>query len=163
MRYYECMKGYKSLIAWIIGCEAVGWSSSVFTVQSIPTWYAALEKPALNPPNWVFGPVWTTLYALMGISIWLVLSRTKSAKVRGEYLWLFLAQLGFNFLWTLLFFGFRQPMAAFFEIVLLWLLIMACIFRFYASSRLASYLLVPYILWVSFASYLNISIALLNR
>lgn len=157
------MKNYKSLIAWIIGCEAVGWSSTPFTIQSIPTWYATLEKPMLNPPNWVFGPVWTTLYALMGISIWLALNHAKTKALRADYLWIFLAQLTFNFLWTMVFFGFRQPMAAFFVIVLLWLLIAACIARFYQSSRTASYLLIPYILWVSFASYLNLSIALLNR
>lgn len=156
------MKKYIHLAILVLLCEIVGAAGTPFTASSIPTWYATLVKPALNPPNWVFGPVWTTLYAMMGVAIWLVLRHAETKKRCADYTWLFLTQLTFNFMWTMVFFGFKLPWVAFFVIVALWMLIAACIFRFYESSKLAAYLLIPYILWVSFAAYLNLSIALLN-
>ena len=165
---------FKLVIA-IVVSELAGIIGSVFTISSIPTWYAGLVKPALNPPAWVFGPAWTTLYALMGVAaflIWreydkltlsevegLVIQRKKQIKIA---LSIFLGQLVLNTLWSIIFFGLHSPGWALVDIVLLWLAIVWTIAVFYKISRPAAWLLVPYILWVSFASYLNYSIWMLN-
>ena len=135
---------------------------SVFTSPSIPTWYAGLVKPAFSPPNWLFGPVWTILYLLMGISLYMIWSRGLKKKGVKVAMYLFLAQLALNSLWSILFFGLQSPMLAFGEIVVLWIFILATILKFYPISRNAGLLLVPYILWVSFAAFLNLNILLLN-
>ena len=133
---------------------------SVFTSSSVSTWYVELNRPVFNPPDWVFGPVWTLLYLMMGISLYLVwTSRSK----HQEFAFIaFGAQLFLNALWSILFFGLKMPLLAFIEIVLLWIAIIATIFYFYRVKRSAAYMLVPYLLWVSFAAVLNLSIALLN-
>lgn len=150
------------LIISITVCELVGLMSTPFTISSIQTWYKYLHKPSFSPPNWIFGPVWTVLYLLMGISVYLVwLKQSKSKRVKTA-LKLFLTQLLFNFLWSIIFFGFHNPLIAFVDIILLWIAIVLTIMTFYRLSKPAAYLLIPYILWVSFAALLNISIVLLN-
>ena len=135
---------------------------SVFTTPAIPVWYAALAKPPFSPPNWLFGPVWTLLYALMGISAYLVWRKgLGDAKVRVA-LSVFIVQLVLNSIWSIAFFGLRSPMAGFVVIVALWLAILMTIVKFKELSMAASVLLVPYILWVSFAAVLNLSIWILN-
>jgi len=157
------MKALFSLIAWVIICLAAGFIGSIFTMPSIPTWYTGLNKPPFNPPNWIFGPVWTTLFILMGISAWLIWEKGISNKEVRSAIMIFSVQLVLNMLWSLLFFGLKLPLFAFAELVVLWLLILATILSFYRISRPAAWLLIPYILWVSFASVLNLSIWLINR
>jgi tryptophan-rich sensory protein len=133
---------------------------SVFTSSSVSTWYVELNKPVFNPPDWVFGPVWTLLYLMMGIAFYIVwTSRSKHQKFAFIA---FGTQLFLNALWSILFFGLKMPLLAFIEIILLWIAIAATMFYFYKIKRSAAYLLVPYILWVSFAAVLNVSLAILN-
>ena len=147
----------------IILCELAGIIGSVFTVSSIPTWYAALTKPALNPPNWIFGPVWTTLYFLMGVALYLVwTSKRGTEPQRKQALWIFFIQLALNTAWSIIFFGLESPGVALIEILIMWSAIAWTIKLFYPLSKLAAYLLIPYILWVSFATYLTYSIWILN-
>lgn len=143
-------------------CELAGIIGSIFTVSSIPTWYASLARPEFSPPNWIFGPVWTTLYALMGFAAFLIWKRGIGRKDVKVALGLFLVQLVLNSLWSVIFFGWQNPGAALVEIVFLWVAILATIIVFRNISQLAAWLLVPYILWVSFAGFLNYSIWILN-
>ncbi len=136
-----------------------GFIGSIFTSSKIPSWYATLNKPAFNPPNWIFGPVWTTLFVLMGIALYLVWT---SGKTSNAALWFFGIQLGLNVLWSIFFFGMQSPLIAFVDIIILWFAILATIISFYSISTTASYLLVPYILWVSFATILNWKIMIMN-
>ena len=136
-------------------CFAAGAVGSIFTTPAIPTWYAGLVKPAFAPPNYVFAPVWTTLYFLMGISLYLIWQK-KEAKN------LFLIHLVFNTAWSIIFFGFKNIPLALVNIIILWLLIAAMIVKFYKINKVASYLLVPYLAWVTVATYLNYSLFLLN-
>lgn len=149
------------LVISIAASLAAGAVGSLATIPNIPSWYAALDKPWFNPPNWIFGPVWTTLYILMGISLYLVwVARSKEQK-RTAYI-LFGAQLFLNALWSIVFFGLHEPLAAVGIILLLLVSLVVTFGSFWRFSRVASLLLVPYIAWVSFASCLNIAIALLN-
>lgn len=149
-------------MGFIVGVEAIGNIGSLATFSQITTWYAALAKPAFNPPSWVFGPVWTILFAMMGVALYLVWrSGTKKAGVKTA-LSVFGLQLALNVLWSFVFFGSHQPYWAFIEIILLWLAILATIKLFYPISRLAAWLLVPYLVWVTFASFLNYAIWQLN-
>ena len=152
---------YLILIASVLLCLGVGFIGSLFTTASIPTWYASLNKPFFAPPNYVFGPVWTTLYILMGIAFYLILTAKKS-KNRQQAINIFIMQLILNFCWSIIFFGMRNPLLAFIEIILLWILIFLTIKLFATVNKTASYLLYPYIAWVSFASILNLAIVLLN-
>ncbi len=146
--------------------QLAGLIGSLFTSSVIPTWYATINRPSLSPPNWIFGPVWTTLFILMGIAFylvwtkWAVLPWTKRQKRLA--LALFGVQLVLNTLWSIIFFGLQSPGGALIEIVFLWLAIAATIITFAKISRPAAWLLVPYIAWVSFASYLNYAIWSLN-
>ena len=142
--------------------ELAGIIGSVFTVPSIAGWYAGIVKPALNPPAWVFGPVWTALFALMGISAFLIWKKGLERRDVKIALCIFIGQLILNTLWSVIFFGLRSPAGAFVGLVILWLAILATIIAFAKISRPAAWLLVPYILWVSFAGYLNYSIWQLN-
>lgn len=151
----------KLLIA-ILLSQAAGIIGSVFTMSAIPTWYAALARPELSPPNWVFGPVWTTLYVLMGIAAFLVWRRGLERRDVKIALAIFIGQLALNTLWSIIFFGLKNPGAAFIEIIFLWLAILATIIAFAKISKPAAWLLAPYILWVSFAAYLNFAIWRLN-
>lgn len=154
-------KAIKAL-GWVILCEFVGVLGSFFTFSQIPTWYLHLNKPFFSPPNYLFGPAWTTLYALMGISIFLVLEGKLKAGQKQYLPAIFSLQLFLNFLWSVIFFGMHQPLVAFIEILFLWASILLLVIRFYKFSKPASYLLIPYLLWVSFAAILNLSVAILN-
>jgi len=152
---------FKLLIA-IAVSEITGVIGSVFTVSAIPTWYATLAKPALTPPSWVFGPVWTALYALMGIAAFLVWNNGLGRKDVRKALSVFGIQLVLNALWSIVFFNLQSPGWALVNIALMWLAIVCTMILFYKISKPAMWLLVPYILWVSFALYLNYSIYILN-
>jgi tryptophan-rich sensory protein len=132
------------------------------TSTNISNWYVYLNKPWFNPPNSIFGPVWTVLYLLMGISLFLIW-KTTATRARSRALRIFLIQLGLNFAWSFIFFYSRQPGWAFVEIILLWGSIIYMIFLFNGINRVAAYLQVPYLLWVTFAACLNFSIWYLNR
>lgn len=142
-----------SLLAGIIG--------SFFTFDAIPTWYASLNKPFFSPPNWIFGPVWTTLYILMGISLYITWQSKKSTK-RTQSLILFGVQIVLNAVWSILFFGLQSPLLAFIEIIMLLFAILLTAKYMYSISKVAGYLFIPYICWVTFASILNFAIYLLN-
>ncbi len=157
------MKNLVKLVLSIIICQLAGVIGSIFTINSINNWYFDLSKPSLNPPNWIFGPVWITLYFLMGISLFLIWQKGLNIQRNKNAFILFIVQLVFNSLWSIVFFGMHQILPAVLVITVLWLLIFACIFSFKPISKPAAYLLIPYLLWVSFASYLNISIYILNR
>ena len=142
---------------------------SVFTSESVSTWYQTIEKPTFSPPNWLFGPVWTTLYVMRGISLFLVWRATNTTTFtkdrRNRKIAAFIAfgsQLILNVLWSFIFFGLRSPQLAFAEIVILLISIVVTIVIFYKISRLAAVLMMPYAGWVTFASFLNLQIWLLN-
>jgi len=149
---------FKLLISIII-CELAGVVGSVFTMPEIGSWYKSLNKPSFNPPNWIFGPAWTIIFVLMGISLYLVW-QAKGKKKKAIVI--FAVQLLLNIFWSALFFGFHSPFFALIEIIFLWLAILWTIVKFYKISKTASYLLFPYILWVSFAAFLNLFIWVLN-
>ena len=142
--------------------ELAGIIGSLFTSSAIPNWYSTIEKPALNPPPWVFGPVWTTLYALMGIAAFLVWKRGWEKKEVKLALGMFGIQLFLNAIWSIIFFGMQNPGWALVDILFLWFAIVLTMVLFYKISKPAMYLLIPYILWVSFATYLNYAIWILN-
>lgn len=156
------MKDLPKLVLSVAICEGVGILGSIFTISSISLWYATLNKPFFTPPNWLFGPAWTTLYFLMGISLFLVWKKGLKKKEVREALVIFDIQLILNFLWSIIFFRFQNPLLAFIEIIILWAVILLTISKFKKISKLAAYLLIPYILWVSFAAILNLSILILN-
>lgn len=174
----------KFIVAVVVS-ESAGVIGAVFTVLAVSSWYAGLAKPALNPPAWVFGPVWTVLYFLMGVSLYLAWKndwKVKNHILEGkrkawnhlsERLWtgswqkenaigIFGTQLFLNVLWSIMFFYLKSPGLAFFEILALWFAILHTIANFYRISKASAYLLLPYIIWVSFAAYLNCAIWLLN-
>lgn len=150
-----------ALIGWLALCFAVGGLATVFPARAIPNWYAGLVKPPLNPPNQVFGPVWTVLYALMALSAWIVW-KTRPSACRRRGLRLFLVQLGLNCLWTWIFFSTHQILTALADIVVLWVAILLTILTFRKMSHTAAWLLVPYLAWVTFAAYLNFEFWRLN-
>ena len=173
------------LILAVIICQLAGVLGSLFTSPSIQTWYASINRSALSPPNWVFAPVWITLFLLMGISLYLIWaskdnsidnklivkkSRLKNKLVikasinplKKAALIFFSIQLALNILWSIIFFGLHNIWLAFLEIILLWAFILLTIIKFYKISKPAAYLLVPYFLWVSFAAVLNLSLWMAN-
>jgi benzodiazapine receptor len=152
------------ILAVVVTCLAVGYFSGMVTRSSIATWYPTLIKPSFNPPNWVFAPVWSLLYMMMGVAAGLVWERMDSNKeVVKKALVLFAVQLGLNALWSYLFFGLMNPMLAGLEIIILWLMIYETYMQFAKINKIAGYLFLPYLLWVSFAAVLNASIWWLNR
>lgn len=155
------MKNFLKLIAAIFICFLPGIIGGFFTAKNLYPWYDTLVKPEFNPPSWVFSPVWTTLYTLMGISLFLIL-KAESSKDKTQGIVFFTIQLVLNGLWSVVFFGMHQILWAFILIILLLIFIALLIFKFYRISKTAAYLLVPYILWVSFATVLNFSLYLLN-
>jgi benzodiazapine receptor len=161
--YYNMNKITRIAIAITI-CLMVGYSSSNVTRSGTETWYPTIIKPVFNPPNWIFMPVWTILFVLMGIAAGLVWNRTKeqNAEVKTA-LGFFLIQLALNALWSYLFFGLKNPFLALIEIVLLWLMIYETYLKFFKINKTAGYLLIPYLAWVGFATILNASICWLNR
>jgi len=154
------MPKFLKLIVSILLCQGAGILGSFFTVSSIPTWYATLNKPFFNPPNWLFAPVWTILYALMGIYFYLIwTSNKKEAQKLKRF---FLIHLVFNSLWSIVFFGLKSPLAALFIILILIFMISYLIIKGFKINRYAPYLLMPYLAWVSFATILNAAIWVLN-
>jgi len=147
---------YKKLIYAIVICQAAGIIGSIATVSAIETWYITLYKPFFTPPNWVFGPVWTLLYLLMGISLYLVWIKDKKA---SNWFWI---QLALNTLWSFVFFGAQSPGWALWVIGALWMAIYRLIKDFEKIDKRSAYLLYPYLAWVSFATLLNFAIWLIN-
>lgn len=145
------------LLGWLVLCQLVGIVAGIFTTPGSP-WFAALNKPSWNPPNWVFAPVWTTLYALMGIAVWRVWRLgSHPGAVR-----LFLVQLALNFAWSFLFFNAEAPAIAFAELLVLWVAIVATVLAFRRADAVAAALLLPYLAWTTFAAFLNAAIVRLN-
>jgi len=150
------------LIVSIFICQSAGILGSIFTTPAISGWYTNLQKPSFAPPNWVFAPVWISLFTLMGISLYFFSEKgLKDKKVRLS-LSIFFIHLVLNTLWSIIFFGLRSPYLAFIEIIVLWFFIILTIVSFYKVSRKAAFLLLPYIFWVSFAAILNFYIWRIN-
>ncbi len=139
----------------------IGAIAGLFTAKAIPGWYALLNKPSFNPPNWVFGPVWTTLYIILGISLFLIW-KLESGKERNQAILIFFMQLLLNFGWSFFFFYFKMIGVALVEIIVLALSIVVMIYRFYKLKPLAAFINIPYLLWVTFASVLNAAYFILN-
>ncbi|MDD5639768.1 MAG: tryptophan-rich sensory protein [Candidatus Pacebacteria bacterium] len=156
----KIQKYIKPLI-FIAGCLAIGFLSSWFAGESIVVTYLSLTRPVFAPPSWIFAPVWTILYIMMGISLYFVWEKRKEHKINTA-LTLFFVQLFLNFLWTIIFFRWNNLSLAFYEIFILLLTIVFTIFYFKKISKMAAYLLVPYALWVFFATILTFSIFYLN-
>jgi tryptophan-rich sensory protein len=152
-----------SLVVAVVIPLIVGGLGGVATASAIPTWYQGLNKPAWNPPNWVFGPVWTLLYILMGVTAWLVWRQGWDNLPVRVALAIFGAQLLLNLFWSLIFFGLRSPGWAVLEIVILWGFVLATTVQFYRLDSIAGLLLIPYQLWVTFAAVLNAAVWQLNR
>jgi benzodiazapine receptor len=175
---------YKLAVS-IILCQLAGAIGSFFTMPVIASWYVFLNKPSFTPPGYVIGAIWVVLFFLMGIALYLVWAKNWEIKIaaqyRGRKVWnrfsqklltgswrnanvilIFAAQLILNILWSVIFFGFKSPGAAFFELIMLWVAIVYAIVNFYRVSKPAGYLLIPYLLWVTFAGYLNYLIWQMN-
>lgn len=146
----------------VCACFAAAGIASLYTTPAIPNWYASLEKPAWTPPAWVFGPVWTLLYLAMAVAVWLVW-RERGFTRAPLALTLFAVQLVLNALWSIVFFGWRRPGLALVEIHFLWAAIFATMLAFWRISQPAAWLIWPYLLWVTFAGFLNLAIWRLNR
>ncbi len=154
-----------NILFWIVISLIAGGIGSFFTTPAIPTWYAALTKPFFSPPNWIFAPVWTLLYILMGIAMGLITNtkvKKKDHKLKKKAYTLFCSQLILNSLWSIFFFGLKLPALALIEIILLLVLIILTTKTFAKIKKETGYLLYPYIAWVSFATVLNAGIVILN-
>jgi len=151
------------LIVSIVACEGAGGIGAIFTTPAIPTWYANLKKPAFTPPNSVFGPIWITLYLLMGIAVFFVWRQGLSQEGVTVAFIVFWVQLILNILWSVIFFGFKSLLGGMVMILLLWATILVNIFLFFGVSSIAGGLLIPYIIWVSIAANLNVRLWILNR
>jgi len=158
------MKLPVKIVISVVACLALGIGASIFTNMSLTTWFVDLNKPSWNPPNWLFGPVWTTLFILMGIAFALVWEEWKpkgNDLGRIAMIW-FGVQFVLNVLWSFSFFGLQNPLLGLINIILLVILLLITIWRFYGVKPLAAWLLVPYLLWTSFATVLNATILMLN-
>lgn len=155
-------KDVYKLVVSIVACQCAGLIGSVFTRSAIPTWYATLQKPPFTPPNWLFLPAWVTLYVLMGISAFLIWRKGLDDRRIRTALIIFLIQLILNALWSIVFFGLESPLYGVIVIIALWVAILFTLLRFFKISKAAGILLIPYIIWVSFAAALNTSIFVLN-
>ncbi len=158
----SCLRNGFFLVLFIIIAQVAGIVGSIFTANSVNTWYKEISRPSFTPPDWLFAPVWITLYLLMGISAYLVWKKGANKKEVKYALTLFFIQLVLNSLWSIIFFGFHLVLIAFLEIILLWFMILFMIIRFYSISKPASFIQIPYLFWVSFAAVLNFSFAVLN-
>lgn len=157
------MKNWLKLIICIIAVEFIGIMGGFFTSGSVDNWYLSLIKPSFTPPSWLIGPVWTILYAMIGLSLFLFLTAKQKSKNKKIGYWIFGIQLMLNALWSIVFFGLHQISGALIVIALLWISIVLNFFAFYKFSKNSAYLLIPYWLWVSFASVLNFALWILNR
>jgi benzodiazapine receptor len=155
------LSGIPKLAAAIILCQLAGFLGSFFTIPAIPTWYQSLHKPFFTPPNWIFSPVWIGLYLLMGISLYFVWQRQGQPRRRIALI-LFFLQLILNILWSAAFFGLRSTLLGFIDIVFLWVAILLTFQTFLSVSKVGGLLLLPYLVWVSFAALLNFSLWVLN-
>ncbi|MBC7439715.1 MAG: tryptophan-rich sensory protein [Flavobacterium sp.] len=157
------MNKYLKILIFVVICLAIGYLSSIVTKSSVETWYPTLKKPSFNPPNWAFPVAWTTLYIFMGIAAGLVWDKIeiKKEEVQKALLFFFI-QLALNALWSILFFGLKNPILALVEIVLLWLIIYETFMKFNKIDKIAGYLFIPYLFWVTFAIILNANIWWLN-
>lgn len=155
-------KDVYKLVVSIVACQCAGLIGSIFTRSAIPTWYATLQKPPFTPPNWLFLPAWVTLYVLMGISAFLIWRKGLDDRRIRTALIIFLIQLVLNALWSIVFFGLESPLYGVIVIIALWVAILFTLLRFFKISKVAGILLIPYIIWVSFAAALNTSIFVLN-
>ncbi len=151
---------YKLIISLAIPL-LVGYLGSLFTSTSVNSWYLTLKKPSFNPPNWIFAPVWTSLFILIGLSFYLIWRKGYSKERRAAF-FIYFIQLSFNLLWSFFFFGLKSPFLGLLDIVVLLIFILINIYLFYKISKASAYLLLPYLLWVSFASILNFYIFVLN-
>lgn len=156
------MKNLLKIIGLIFICFLPGIIGGFFTFNNLYPWFSLLTKPSFNPPNWIFSPVWTILYTLMGISLFLIL-KAESSKNKIKGVVFFAIQLVLNGLWSIVFFGLHQILLAFAVIITLLVFIILSIIEFYKVSKSAAYVLIPYLIWVSFASVLNFSLYLINR
>lgn len=154
------MPNYLKLIISLALPQLLGGLGAFFTLSSVNSWFVTLVKPSWNPPSWLFGPVWTLLYVLMGIACYLIWKSKDPQK--NPLLKLYAVQLILNALWSPAFFGMRSPLLGLLVIIPLWIAIVLCVIRFKKISPLASGLMVPYLLWVTFATALNTSIFVLN-
>jgi translocator protein len=152
---------FAKLIISIAAPLAVGAVAGIFTAKAIPTWYTTLNAPSFNPPNWVFGPMWTLLYVLMGVSLFMVWN-AEPGKARDIAMLIFGVQLVLNFAWSFLFFYFKELGWALVEIIAMWISIVVMLIAFYQVRPLAAYINIPYLLWVSFATALNAAYFKLN-
>ena len=151
------------LIMSILACEAIGGIGSVFAINSIPTWYVSIQKPWFTPPNWLFGPVWITLFLLMGVSLFLLWPKSPKERANNRMaLIIFGSQLALNVLWTFVFFGLQLFFAGLIEILVLWGVIALTIITSYRVNKTAGLILVPYIAWVTIATLLNYYVWILN-
>lgn len=150
------------LMSWLAVCYGVSAVGAAVTMYAVETWYQGLVKPALSPPDWVFGPVWTVLYGLMALAVWLVWTSEDSVTRRRAIVW-FCAQLAANLMWSFVFFGAQRPELGVMDIMVLWALIVATMVFFFKVNRTAGWLMVPYLAWVTFAGYLNWAIWVMNR
>lgn len=158
------MNKYIKIAIALLVCLAVGYSASTVTRPSVETWYPTLIKPIFNPPNWIFMPMWTLLYILMAVAAGLVWDKIKEQNdAVKKALLFFIIQLTLNAIWSYLFFGLKNPMLALVEIALLWLMIYETYLKFIKINKIAGYLLIPYMAWVTFAAVLNANIWWLNK
>ena len=153
---------YKRLFISLFFPQLAGWLGAIFTTSAIPVWYAALEKPSFSPPNWLFGPVWFLLYVLMGLSVYLIWQKADRNNKAKSAMSLFWIHLVFNFSWSYVFFGLKSPGMALINILILWGMILMLTHNFWSIDRRSSYLLIPYLAWVSFATVLNAAVWWLN-
>jgi tryptophan-rich sensory protein len=144
-------------------CQLAGIIGGLFNAASIRTWYLTINKPSFNPPNWIFGPVWITLFLLMGIALFLVWTTDPPGKAKQMAMIFFFIQLAINMAWSFFFFYLKSPALALIDIIALLIFILLTIWKFFPVNRTAGYLMLPYLLWVGFASILNYSIWTLNR
>jgi translocator protein len=151
------------LVVSIVACQGAGGIGAFFTTPAIPTWYKSLKKPAFTPPNSAFGPVWITLYLLMGIAVFFVWREGLSQEGVTVAFIVFWVQLVMNILWSIIFFGLRSLLGGMVVILILWIAILANIILFFGVSPLAGGLLIPYLVWVSIAANLNIQVWRLNK
>ena len=149
------MNNISKLIISIAIPVAVGATAGFFTATGVESWYQTINKPSWNPPSWIFAPVWTTLYVMMGIALFLVWKSNTNEALKKRAITLFAVQLVLNFFWSFIFFNQEQPGWALVEIIAMWLAILVTIFAFAKVNKIAAWLLVPYISWVSFATILN--------
>lgn len=140
----------------------IGGLSGFFTASGVDSWYQTIQKPSWNPPGWIFAPVWTTLYVMIGISLFLVWKADVTKELKQKAIILFCIQLVLNFFWSLIFFSLQQPGWALVEIIVMWIFILLTILAFAPINKIAAWLLVPYISWVSFATILNYTLWKLN-